>query len=165
MTTSLTWFEGLILFSNATIIAGIVLIAEKVRRGPTRLKARFDRMPREAVTRAQQAGNPHLHPLPQFATALVAAILAQLDEVYRIRHQELWDRLRDPFVEGLIFRPYEPDQEFSAMGNLVVEGVSIQWFRFPGRHEYSDVEMTADQWCRWFDLVQARLKAQAGKEI
>jgi hypothetical protein len=165
MTTSLNWFEGLILFSNATIIAGIVLIAEKVRRGPTRLKARFDRMPREAVTRAQQAGNPHLHPLPQFATALVAAILAQLDEVYRIRHQELWDRLRDPFVEGLIFRPYEPDQEFSAMGNLVVEGVSIQWFRFPGRHEYSDVAMTADQWCHWFERVQARLKAQAGKEI
>ena len=165
MMTSLSWFEGLILFSNATIIAGIVLIAEKIRRGPTRLRARSDRVPREAMTRAQQAGNPHLFPVPGYASALVAAILEQLEEVYRIRHQEIWDRLRDPFVDGLVYRPFEPDQEFSAMGNLVVEGVSIQWFRFPGRHEYSDVEMSADQWCRWFERVQARLQTQAGEEI
>lgn len=145
--------QWLTLFAVTSLVGAFFLFAYWVRRGAP--QTRQNRPKKKAF--AGNHANTHVHPMPPYASALLRAVMANLEHTYALRKNAVWDRVRDPVVSGLVYRPYVQDQEETGLGNLEVEGVSIQWYRFPGNYDYSDREWSEGEWCAWYDRVCTRL--------
>jgi hypothetical protein len=86
--------------------------------------------------------------------AFVDSLLTEIERVFWNRHQKEWDRLEDPRIPGLVFRPYYwgNDKKEAAKPNLKFDFSSqeIRWYKRPGRGQSCSVEWSMDKWREWF---------------
>lgn len=87
------------------------------------------------------------------------SVLQEIEKSYRVERRELWSWLSDPGYAGLVYRPYEESQDEIGLGNLETEEVSVQWHRFPGNMEMSDIEWSPEQWTQWYEKTVSMIRA------
>lgn len=90
-------------------------------------------------------------PVPSYASALVAGVIYELERTYPVKHNEVWDHIKDPDVNGIIYRPYIEGQEDAGLANLETEDVGIQWHRFQGNFEFCDKDWSPAEWASWYE--------------
>ena len=108
--------------------------------------------------------------MPDYAAALVCAIVDKIETVFWNRNQYEWDRREDPRVPGLTFRPYYwgDDDSEAALPNLVLEGwqdQEIRWYKHVGRDMMCTHNYTPDMWVKWFDAALATVRAADREDL
>lgn len=98
-------------------------------------------------------GNPTgEHGSPEWFDALVEAVLSEIGRVFWNVNQREWNRLDDPHIPGIEFRPYYwgDDAVEAAKPNLSHAGVDVRWYKHPGRGQSLNVTPHPVTMIEWF---------------
>ena len=96
---------------------------------------------------------PGDYAVPNYADALVRELLNQIGRVFWNVHQQQWDEYDDPEIPGLTYHHYwwgDEEAPEAAQPNFAFDGVEIRWYKYPGRGMSCNKQLTAAEWCAWF---------------
>jgi len=91
--------------------------------------------------------------LDYFHDALIEYLLNEIERVYWNKNQKEWNRIDNPKIKGISYRPYywgdsEKEQE---LPNLKIGKQEIRWYKHPGRSQTCSIEFSPEEWKNWFD--------------
>ena len=97
---------------------------------------------------------------PAYVCALLEGLLTEVARVFGNREQHPWDCYEDPRIPGITFRGFYwgDDEAIAALPNLEAAGVSIRWYKHPGRSVTVDKERTPAEWCAWYEQVRETIR-------
>lgn len=105
---------------------------------------------------------------PDFVDALLENLLWNIEVSYWNVNQKRWDRLSDPGIPGLSYRPHYwgDDESEAALPNfkLASSRQEIRWYKHPGRGMSCSVDMSNDQWVAWYDLALDIIRKFGGRK-
>ena len=108
-------------------------------------------------------GNPtEKYALPDYAEALLMALLDEIGRVYSNVYQVSWDQTEEPNIPGITFHPYwwgEDDDPGALLPNFAFDGVEIRWYKYPGRGMSCNRNMISIEWTKWFSKCLAVIRA------
>ena len=91
--------------------------------------------------------------MPDYAEALVIALLNDIGRVYSNVYQASWNWIDEPNIPGIEFHPYwwgDEEDPGALLPNFAFEGVEIRWYKYAGRGMSCNRELTPDKWASWF---------------
>ena len=96
---------------------------------------------------------------PDFVDAMIQFLLWRTGLVFWNRKQREWDRIEDPGIQGVKFRPYcwDEDSTEADKPNLAFDGVEIRWYKYPGRGMSVNKDWTPVELVAWFDKIHKLL--------
>lgn len=99
--------------------------------------------------------------MPEYAEALLNYIFEEIERVYWNINQKQWERYEDPKLKGIKVRPYwwgKETAKAATLPNFEYNGVSISWYKNPGRGMSTDVKWKEREWIWWFDDCMTHLR-------
>ena len=110
-------------------------------------------------------GNPTgSYGMPEYADALVRALLHEISRVYWNRNQKSWDDHADPAICGVEFRPYwwgDDEAPEATKPNLKFDHSEqeVRWYKRPGRGTSCTIEWGPLAWTEWFGAALKTIRA------
>jgi hypothetical protein len=138
--------------------------------------------PRDARASAPELGQilfaPHSisdHPVPEYVAALLDYILSEFDRIY-------WNRFQTSSPLRYTYRPDQADPDYSifplpdgtqirsfwwgdendpaaTLPNFEHAGVTIHWYKHPGRSMTTNTAQDAQAWTVWFNSALTAIRA------
>ena len=97
---------------------------------------------------------------PEWVNALVEEIISEIWRVYWNANQREWNKLDDPQIPGIEFRPYYwgDDPVEAGKPNLKHGDIEVRWYKHPGRGQSLNVEPTPERMIGWFESALATIR-------
>jgi hypothetical protein len=90
--------------------------------------------------------------VPKYVGVLLGHVQEKIGRNYWRTHQQTWDGISDPAIEGLMWRPIQTTD--GALGvRLSFDGVDLRWVGSTRQEMSANVSWSTQQWNAWFDRL------------
>lgn len=98
--------------------------------------------------------------MPDYACALLAEVMHEIERVYGNVNQREWNQHDDPGFAGIKYHAYTYNEN-DEQPNFVVDGFTqeVRWYKHYRRGQSCTEPYTADQWVAWFDAAIKAVRA------
>ena len=114
-------------------------------------------------------GNPTgEYDIPDYADALIAGLLNEIERVYWNVNQQEWESYEDPCIPGLAYRPYwwgDTEAPEASLPNFAFDGVEVRWYKRPGRGMSCNKALSPNEWTDWFARCLRAIQAADVRDV